>query len=483
MNARAVPPVPTTRPPEQLPAAALPLESGDGIPVVVTSEREVPHILRDPIGRVVLRVALPAVGSTLLITLFAAFDTFWVGTYVGSAGLAAVTISLFWIWLIISIAEMVSIGLTAVAARRHGERRSEDAAVAVGNALVVSVGLGVIVALAGHLWLDAIFAAMNTPAAVTALGRAYLGTYLWAAPLLFGFFAVDAAFRSSGDTRTPLLLLAASVAVTLVLDPVLILGLLGAPELGIRGAAVATITTRSVVFVAGLVMLRRRGLIRWRGFDWPTIAAMCRIGAPTAVTGVMFSLIYVLVTRTATGFGTSAIAALGLGHRIESWLYMIGVGFGAAAAAIVGQNLGARQPDRAARAGWVTAAYATTPGVIFWALALTIPAQLAAIFTGDPAVVAEAANYLRIGAWSELAICAEVVLEGALGGAGHTLPPMLTSTLITASRVPIAIWAAARWGPTGIWWTISITAIVRALAMVWIWQRGGWKRRAVFRPA
>ena len=474
-----VPIVPASRPPESPPAAALPLESGDGIPVVVTSERELQHILQDRLGRVVLRTALPAVGSTLLITLFAAFDTFWVGSYIGSSGLAAVTTSLFWIWLIVSIAEMVSIGLTAVAARRHGECRPDDAAFAAGNALVTAVALGIVVAIAGHVGLDAIFASMRTSPDVTALGKVYLGTYLWGAPLIFGFFAVDAAFRASGDTRTPLLLLASSVAVTLVLDPVLILGLLGFPDLGIRGAAVATITTRSVVFVAGVVMLRRRRLIRLRGYDWRGVLTMCRVGAPTAVTGVSFSLIYVMVARTANGFGTSAIAALGLGHRIESWLYMIGVGFGAAAAAIVGQNLGARQPERASRAGWITAGYATVPGVIFWALALTIPEQLAAVFTGDPTVVAEAANYLRIGAWSELAVCAEVVLEGALGGAGHTLPPMISSTVITVSRVPLAIWAAARWGPSGIWWTITLTAIARALAMVWIWHRGGWKRRMV----
>ncbi|MBI2795950.1 MAG: MATE family efflux transporter [Gemmatimonadetes bacterium] len=479
MTGPGAPAEPFTRPSDSHPAAALPLESGEGIPVVVASSRAVPHILHDRIGAVVLRVALPAVASTLLITLFAALDTVWVGTYVGSAGLAAVTTSLFWIWLVISIAEMVSIGLTAVASRRHGEGRPLDAARAVGNALAVSLLLGAIVAAAGHAWIDAIFASMKTPTPVAALGKAYLGTYLWAAPLLFGFFAVDAAFRASGDTRTPLLLLASSVAVTLVLDPVLILGLLGAPEFGIRGAAVATVTTRSIVFVAGVLILRRRGLVRWNGFDWPAIATMCRIGAPTAATGVVFSLIYVLVTRTATEFGTSAIAALGLGHRIESWLYMIGVGFGAAAAAIVGQNLGAGQPERAARAGWVTAAYASAPGLVFWALALAIPGPLAAIFTVDPTVVAEAANYLRIGAWCQLAVCAEVVLEGALGGAGHTLPPMISSTLITASRVPLAIWAAARWGPTGIWWTISLTAIARALAMVWIWRRGAWRGRVV----
>ena len=436
-------------------------------------------IVEDDLSRVVLRVALPAVASTLLLTFFTAVDTFWVGRYVGSAGLAAVTTSLFWVWLIISIAEMISIGLTAVASRRHGERRAEEASHAAANAIALTVILGLVVASLGSLALPSIFAAMQTPKQVTGLGLQYLGTYLLGAPLLFGFFAVDAAFRSSGDTRTPLMLLAASVSVTLVLDPVLILGLAGMPALGIRGAAIATVATRSVCFVIGVTILLRRGMLRWRGLDWGLIGTICRVGAPTAATGIVFSLIYALVTRTTAHFGTPAIAAVGLGHRIESWLYMIGVGFGTAAAAIVGQNIGAKRLDRAERAAWITVGYASVPALVFFVLALTIPEQLAMIFTGDPTVVEEAARYLRIGAWSELAVCTEVVLESALGGAGHTMPPMVTSTLITLSRVPLAIWAAERWGTAGIWWAITATAIARAAAMAMIWKRGRWKRRVV----
>lgn len=436
-------------------------------------------IVEGDLRKVVLRVALPAVGSSLLLTFFTAVDTFWVGTYVGSAGLAAVTTSLFWVWLIIAIAEMVSIGLTAVAARRYGERRPEEAAHAAANALVLTLLLGVALAIAGQLGLDAIFASMQTPAQVTVLGKQYLGTYLWSAPLLFGFFAVDAAFRASGDTKTPLLLLAASVSVTLVLDPVLILGLMGMPALGIRGAAIATVTTRCVCFVIGIVVLARRGMLRWRGVDWPLIGTMCKVGAPTAATGVVFSLIYAMVTRTTARFGTPAIAALGLGHRVESWLYMVGVGFGAGAAAIVGQNLGAGRVDRAEKAAWITVGYASVPALVFFVMALTIPERMAMVFTGDPSVVDEAARYLRIGAWSELAVCTEVVLESALGGAGYTLPPMITSTAITLLRIPLAAWAASQWGTAGIWWMITGTAIARALAMMAIWAHGGWKRGAV----
>jgi Na+-driven multidrug efflux pump len=203
------------------------------------------------------------------------------------------------------------------------------------------------------------------------------------------------------------------------------------------------------------------------------------VGFPTAITGAGFSLIYVFLTRTVRLFGTPALAAIGIGHRVESWLFMIGVGFGAATAAIVGQNLGAGRVDRASRAGWMATGFCTVLGVGAFLLEFTMPRQFASLFTSDPAVIAEAAKYLRIASISQLAICAEIVLEGALGGAGETVPPMIASSTITLSRIPLAGWAASRWGSTGIWWVISLTAAGRGIAMATLWRIGRWKRKAV----
>ena len=469
-----------TRPSESR-AAALPLEPHEGIaPVAVRGDRQVASdLVSGPLPRAVARLAVPAVASTLLMTLFASLDAFWVGTRIGATGLAAVATSIFWIWMIIAVAEMVSIGLTAFAARRHGEGRGDLAAAASGSALVFSLVFGCVIAVAGLLALPRLFAVMHMPADVTALGTRYLGTFLLGSPLVFGFFAIDATFRASGDARTPFLLLLASVGLTIFLDPALILGWGPLPELGIAGAAVGTVATRAVAFVLGLRLAMRRGLLRFGPFQGAAIRTICRIGLPTATTGVVFSLIYVFVTRSATPFGTPALAALGIGHRVESWLYMVGIGGGAAAAAIVGQSLGAGMPGRAERAGWQTMLYASVPALALCVLELTIPARLASVFTHDAAVIVEAARYLRICAVSELVLCAEVVLEGALGGAGETLPPMLSSTTLTLARIPLAAWAAPRWGTSGIWWTISLTAILRGVAMMGLWKRGGWKKRAV----
>jgi putative MATE family efflux protein len=467
-------------PVEQVVGGSLPLEPHDGVaPVAITSEWEALHLVADPLPRTIARVALPAVASSLLMTLFTSVDAFWIGTRIGATGLAASSIAVFWIWLIISVAEMVNVGVTAVASRRHGEGRPDLAARVAGDANVLSLVLGALAAAIGLPLLTPMFATMHAPPEVARLGARYFGTYLLGAPLIYGFFAVDAAFRSAGDTRTPFLILAASVAVTLVLDPILIVGWGPVPSLGVAGAAIATICTRAVAFLIGLTIVGRRGVVRFGRPDIRVLAAVLRIGLPTAMTGVVFSLIYVMVTRTATQFGTPALAALGIGHRVESWLYMIGVGCGAATAAIVGQNLGAGRVDRAERAGWISVGFCSVFGVAAFAMELAFAEQFAGIFSSDPAVIAEAARYLRIAAVSQVGICAEIVLEGALGGAGATLPPMLTSTTITASRIPLAAWAAARWGIEGLWWTISITALLRAVGMMILWRAGRWKRTLI----
>ena len=158
---------------------------------------------------------------------------------------------------------------------------------------------------------------------------------------------------------------------------------------------------------------------------------------------------------------------------------MIGVGFGAAAAAIIGQSLGARDVKRAERTAWLATGFVTVIGAIGATLEYIFAEEFAAFFTDDPAVIAEGAFYLRIIAVSTLFIGAELVLEGSLGGAGATLPPMLTSTALTALRLPLAAWAAPIWGTAGIWWTISLTSIARGLAMMLLWRSGMWKGKIV----
>ncbi len=433
-------------------------------------------LVSGPLPRAIMRVALPAIGSAMLQLAFLLIDIFWVGRTLGPSALAAISTAGFAVWMLLAVGEMIGVGLTAVAARRHGEGAHGLAAVAAGTTLLVALLIGVVVAALGWLLLPLLFAVMGTPPEVTALGRTWLSTYLVGTPLVLGFFAVEAAFRASGDTRTPLALLSLSVLVTLVLDPVLILGLGPAPAMGIAGAAVAAVGTRALVLAFGFGVLIRRRLLRFAVRDWRAAPAVLRIGAPTGANGVFFSLVYIGLTRITTRFGTPALAALGVGHKLEGLAFQLAVGFGLASAAIVGQNLGAGRPDRARRAGWLSARYACAAAAVPALAFLLVPETLVGVFSRDPAVIAAGASYLRIIAAAEITMGLEIVLEGSLGGAGFTLEPMLWSGSLTAARIPLGAWLAGVFGLAGVWWAISLTALGRGLAMAGLWRSGRWQR-------
>ena len=464
--------------PDLTPPPALSADQHDTAPVLAAPSTLVAGITEGPLRPAIIALAWPAVGTTLFQVLFNITDTFWVGRTLGPAALAGVSVASYAIWIMTSIGELVGVGLTAVAARRHGERNPDAAARATGTALWMALAIGLAVAAGGVALLRPLFRVMQTAADVSRYGHDFLVVQLLGAALVYGYFVVAAAFRSAGDTRTPFYLLGAAVLVNLVLDPVMILGIGPFPALGVYGAALATVLTRGLGFAVGLALLIRRGAVR-NAFEWRLARTIARIGLPMMLTGVLFSLIYVWLARVTAGFGTPALAALGIGHKVEGVSYMICVGFALAAETMVGQNLGAGRPDRARKAGWTTVRIAMVPTITLGVLFLLIPERLAAIFTADPATIAAAASYLRVVAPAQIAIAFEQVLEGSLGGAGYTIWPMVWVVALSAIRIPLAPWAAANWGLTAIWWVLTLTAVGRAVALTLLWHRGGWHRSRV----
>lgn len=393
----------------------------------------------------------------------------------GPASLAGVATGGFIVWVVLAVASLPAVGLTAVASRRHGERRPVAAASAAYSALVLAMGLSLLTAGLGLAGLGPIFSFMETPPEVSSQGAGYLRVYLLGVPIVFAYFVLEAAFRASGDTRTPLRILLLSVTLNFVLDPLLIFGPGPVPALGVEGVASATLLSRAIGCAIGYPLLARRGLIARGRLDRPQMAAILRIGTPLALGGVVFSLIYVVLTRITAPFGTPALAALGVGHRIEAVSYTVSLGFGAAAATAVGQNLGARSADRAEASGRSATLYATYVTLVAAALLLLAPRELIGIFSRDPAVIELGAQYLLIVAASQPFMARELVLEGAMGGAGYTLRPTLASMTLTGLRIPLAYGLAGLVGVIGIWATIGVTAIARGVAMSLFWRAGTWR--------
>lgn len=447
--------------------------------MTVTAHRPAGALTTGPLRSMILRLALPAVAMMACHFSFNLIDSIWVGRLIGPAALAAVSTAGFYTWILLSLGEMVEVGLIAVAARRHGEGYPDRAARVAGAAVLYALAAGVVVSAGGIALMDTMFRLMTVPPDVARLGREYLGTWLLGGPLVFGFFAIEATFRASGDTRTPMLLLVISVVLSVALDPLLIAGVGPFPRLGVEGAATASVMVRGGGFLIGVAIALRRGLIRLGRPDWRAVPSMLRVGAPLSLAGVLLSIIYMWLTRFTSRFGTPALAALGVGHKVEGLGFIAISGFALSAAALVGQNLGAKQEARARQGVRLTILFCLLVTVPTALAFVTIPERLVALFTSDPAVIEDGSLYLRIVAFAQIGQTFEIVLEGALAGAGYTFWPMLAGTVLTALRVPLAAWWAGPLGLFGIWLALSLTAIGRGVANTAFWMAGVWKEQAL----
>ena len=331
------------------------------------------------------------------MTLFSSVDAFWVGTKIGPAALAAVSTSLFWIWMIISLAEMIGVGLTAVAARRHGERRGDEArASRRRHARVRRRCLALSWARSDCTICRRCSRSCKRRRRSRRLVSIYLGDVsCFGTPLIYGFFAIDAAFRAAGDTRTPFVLLLASVAITLVLDPVLILGLGPFPRLGIAGAAIATIATRGAAFVMGVVIAWRRGLLRIGRVR--ADADSVRLSSRSADGDHRCDVQPDLRFSHAHDDAIRNAGTRGARHRSPRRELVVHdrrrIRCGDRGDRRAEPRRGSRGSCVERRAGWPRAS-ARCSASVACVLELTSPREFASLFTSDPAVIAESAKYL-----------------------------------------------------------------------------------------
>jgi putative MATE family efflux protein len=442
-----------------------------------------------PITPALLRLAWPVLVSRTLHTLYGVADTFWVGR-LGPEAIAAVSTSTFALWTLFSIGDVLIAGVGALVSQAIGARKDDDAAAAARAGLVLALVLGAGIAAAGWLGAARLFDALLPDRAIAALGAEYLSLVSLLAPLFYVGFVADTVYRSCGDSRTPMLIMLGASIANIVLDPLLILGVGPFPRLGVRGAALATIAAECLAVAAGLALwatgrfplrLRRpAGRPRFAGRD---LREILRIGSPWAATGIVFSGVYLLLSRIAGEFGAPALAALGIVNRLESVSYLTAGAVGMGVATMVGQNVGAARPDRAAAAADRGALVVTATSGFVAAVFLVAPRALAGVFTSSPEALDECVAFLRIVALSQPMMCWEIVYQGAFSGTGRTLPPMLVSVLVSIVRIPLAGWLAlgAGAGAAGLWWTISLTAVVRGIWVSLWFRAGGWRRRTPLR--
>jgi Na+-driven multidrug efflux pump len=216
-------------------------------------------------------------------------------------------------------------------------------------------------------------------------------------------------------------------------------------------------------------------------WHWPTAATVIRIGLPNAFSMTLFPFVYMVLIRIPVQYGAHQVAALRIGHTVEGMSFFLAIGCSMATATLVGQNLGAGKPERAARAAWLTASLVSAVLAVFSLAFGLLPESIAAIFTPEPATVQASAVYLRILAFSQVFMGLEIALGGGFNGAGDTVWPMLVNVPLNLLRIPAAYLLADSlgWGVTGVWWAISGSSVLKGLLLTGLFASGRWARRRV----
>jgi putative MATE family efflux protein len=416
-------------------------------------------------------LALPIIGSMFFETAFTFINGIWVGL-LGTIAFAAVNIAGFVNWMFYALVAIIGTGASALIAQSCGAKdelqAKKYAELAIAAGFIFSLTLtGLILVFAKSL-----LKAMGAEAAVVQQGYKYLAWFCLGAPILGLLEVMNAALRGYGNTRTPTYIYILGFSINMILDPFLILGWAGAPKLGIVGAAIASDISFAISFLALLYLMWRNKVelkLSAGVFQpsWHKIWSLLRIGVPPSASSIIFCLVYMILARIITNFGTDSLAALGIGHRVESLSFLICMGFSMANLTLVGHNIGAGKFKRAKTCAWsswgIAAGFTLLLSIIFYVFAL----PLAHCFTQDAGTLKIAASYLKIVSFSQIFMGISIVLDGAFAGIGNTLPPMLISAPITILRIPVAYWLAIKMGLgiNGVWLAITLLMILRGILM------------------
>ena len=437
------------------------------------------------------RLAWPIVVTELLQVAYNVADTLWLGRLSADA-VAAISLAFPLIFLLLSVGGGFTVAGSTLVAQYTGADSERSAGKVAGQTLAFVTLLAVVLGIAGHFSADAMLALLpsqaDTATQVIPLAADYMEVFFLGVPFLFGFFVFSALMRGYGNTRTPMRIMAISVGLNVVLDPILIFGWFGAPVLGIEGAALATILSRGVATVLGVYVLYATVIgptVSLQQFvpDLSYVREIVRVGTPAALEQSTAALAFIFLTAIVVQFAPPVVAAYGLGNRLVSLVFLPAMGLGRATNTMVGQNLGAGKADRAEAAVWL--AVKAGAGVMFVVavVAALVPEPIVAVFmaTGTEQAaqtIAYGSEYLRIRAIEFTFIGVLQVILGAYRGAGNTKTALGFSLLsLWVGRVIPVYYLTFElgWGPTGIWWGMALGNMFGSILAVAWFTRGTWK--------
>ena len=439
-----------------------------------------------PIGRAIILLAIPMVMEMVMESVFAVVDVFWVA-HLGPNAVATVGLTESMLALVYTAAMGLSIGVMAMVARRIGEKNPAGAAEAATQGIALGVIVAAVFGVLGAIFAPRLLGVMGAPPEVIAIGSGYTRVMLGGNMVIVLLFLINATFRGAGDAAIAMRVLWLANWINIVLGPCLIFGLGPFPELGVKGAAIATTIGRGAGVLYQLYRLMRRDgrivihrdQLRLRPAVMRTLLRLSGSGTFQVLVGTAS---WIGLMRIVSTFGAQAVAGYTIGIRILIFALLPSWGLANAAATMVGQGLGAGKPERAERAVWIAGVYNMVflgmVGLVFVLLADPI----VRLFTTDPGVAPVAAACLRIVSYGYVFYAWGMVLTQSFNGAGDTwTPTWLNLFCFWFWEIPVAYALAVHFGlgPRGVFVAITIAFSTLAVVSAILFRRGRWKLRSV----
>jgi putative MATE family efflux protein len=438
------------------------------------------------IGRAIFLLSVPMVLEMMMESLFGIVNVYWVA-HLGKEQAAAVGVTEALLTVVFTVAIGLSMGTTALVARRIGEKDPEGAARVAEQSILLGVLISIPIAIVGALFSKQLFQAMNAEAGVTAIGGGYMAIIFGANVVIMLLFLINAIFRGAGDAAIAMRALWYGNLINLVLDPCLIFGLGPFPELGVTGSAIATTIGRGCAVVYQFTKLsggEGRVPVRFNRLfpDFGLMKSLLRISLGGMFQFLVATSAWILLMKIIGLFGAAAQAGYTIALRIIIVTILPSWGMSNAAATLVGQNLGAQKPERAEKSVWLAghsnAVFLIAVAVIF----IVFPEFLIRIFTGDQTVIPYGVDALRYISYGYAFYGYGMVMAAAFNGAGDTWTPTVMNLIcFWLIQIPMAYTLAKLTGleATGVFLAITIAESILAVIAMLVFRRGKWKEQKV----
>lgn len=436
------------------------------------------NLTKGPILKTLTKLAIPIMASSFLGTLYNITDMAWIGL-LGSKAVAGIGVGGMFTWLSQGFASMARMGGQVQVAQCVGRGDKEKAHGYAQAAVQLATVMGLVYALVVLIFTKQMigFFKLEDPEAYAA---AFVYTKIACGLIVFSFLSVTLTgiYTAQGDSKTPFYANLIGLATNMILDPLLILGPGPLPKLGAAGGAIATVTAQFIVMsimILGIVKQKKenvlKGITLFAKIPAEYLNGICKIGIPTAIQGMAYCVISMVITRMVSAFGAEAIATQRVGGQIESISWNTADGFATALNAFIAQNYGAGEMGRVKKgyraSQWTVGIW----GIFIMLLFVCVPRPIANIFFHEPKAIATAVDYLIIVGFSEAFLCIETTTVGALSGLGRTHLCSVISIIFTSARIPLAIiLGGTSLGLNGIWWALSSTSIVKGVLFVIVFQ-------------